>query len=107
MCKDRDEIQAKLDVINDEIAERKSQTLVQCTDNNHGEGCGMGFKICELEYIQTHYYVSPHGCNGGDYWLQGEGNFDCPSCGHRNRLYDRPDIQKLKSLFKSVRDEHE
>lgn len=44
------------------------------------------------------------GCTGGDYWKQGEGQFECPKCGHVNRLYDRPDVVELKRYFASVED---
>ena len=43
---------------------------------------------------------------GGDYWLQGEGNFICPECSLRNRLYNRPEIERLSFLFKSIINEH-
>jgi transcription initiation factor IIE alpha subunit len=60
-----------------------------------------------LTYIQTHFYVSPWGCTGGDFWKQGEGQFDCPKCGYKNRLYDRKEFQELKHYFKDIIDEHE
>jgi hypothetical protein len=81
-------------------------TLVTCTRNCHGPGCGKATPIRELVYIQTHWYVEPHGCTGGDYWRAGEGNFDCPHCGHRNRLYDRKPIEALRHLFRGVTNEH-
>ena len=65
---------------------------------------GLGNRIGFLVYIQTHWYVQPSGCAGGDYYKQGEGNWDCLSCGRRNRLYDKPEITALKPLFMSVRD---
>ena len=104
---DRAVLQVEIDKINAEITERLKKTLVQCTNNNHGKGCGMGMEIGQLEYIQTHWYERPYGCTGGAEWYPGEGDFDCPHCGHRNRLYDRPEIEKLKSLFKSVKDEYD
>jgi hypothetical protein len=88
------------------ISEMLSRTLVQCTSNNFGKGCGMGMQIKDLDYIQTHWYEQPHGCMGGDTWHSGEGRFKCPHCGHTNRLYDRPDIEKLKHLFKATINEH-
>lgn len=108
-----DELRARLgsvkeeeNLIQDFIDQKLKKTLVQCTDNNHGKGCGMALKVGELTYIQTHWYESPHGCTGGDIWHQGEGQFFCPHCNHRNRLYDRPEIEKLKHLFKDSVDEH-
>lgn len=88
-----------------EIDDLLSYMEVECTGNNHGRGCGKKTLVRELVYIQTHYYVEPHGCSGGDYWVPGEGNFDCPHCGHRNRLYDRKPIEALKRLFRGVTDE--
>jgi len=99
-------IQGELDAINALIDDRKRGTVVLCTNNNYGKGCGHGFPISDLDYIQTHVYISPHGCSGGDYWVCGEGNFNCLMCGHRNRLCDRPDIDNLKYLFRSVVNEH-
>ena len=81
-----------------------SQTSVLCTNSVYGKGCGKETEIRDLVYIQTHWYVPPSGCTGGDYWNEGEGQFACPHCGRLNRLYDRPKIQELKYLFKSVED---
>lgn len=36
-------------------------------------GCGAHFPIAKAKFIQTHFYIEPHGCTGGDYWKQGEG----------------------------------
>lgn len=94
-------------ILDKKIDKKLSETIVLCTNNNHGKGCGMGMYIKDLEYIQTYWYESPYGCTGGDNWYQGEGNFNCPHCGHRNRLYDRKEIQELKHLFKSTVEEYE
>jgi len=67
----------------------------------------IGYEIKELTYIQTHWYEEPYSCNGGCLWHAGEGNFICPNCGHRNRLYNRKEIEKLRSLFKDIVDEYE
>lgn len=104
---DRAVVKAELDKIDEQITERLKKTLVQCTDNNHGKGCGMGMDIGQLEYIQTHWYTRPSGCMDGDYWNPGDGEFICPHCTHRNRLYDRPEIEKLRHLFKNVKDEYD
>lgn len=104
---DRDKLIQKLSSINKQILEYTKDTLVQCTKNNYGAGCGMGFKIRYLEYIQTYWYEGPHGCTGGDNWHSGEGQFICPHCQHLNRLYDRSHIEDLKHLFASVTDKHD
>ncbi len=71
----------------EEIDKRNKKRTIQCYScNNHHE-------IGELAAIQTHWYVSPHGCTGGDYWLEGELQFICPETGIVNRLlFDNCDV---------------
>lgn len=86
---------------------QQRDTLLQCTSQiATGKGCSQLSRVGDLTYIQTHWYVSPHGCSGGDYWKQGEGRWACPECGHENRLYATPAIEALKSKFKAVEDRH-
>jgi len=92
-----------LEYLYKERDDRLARTLIRCMSSVLGEGCGKRTQIRKLEYIQTHWYESPYGCNGGDLWHEDEGQFDCPKCGVRNRLYDRPEIEKLKHLFNGVR----
>lgn len=100
--------QAVLLARSEALDERARRSTVACTSQvATGRGCGGEHEIGSLVYIQTHHYVSPHGCTGGDYWLQDEGQWRCPSCGHLNRLYDSPDVQELKSHFKSVENRHD
>jgi hypothetical protein len=110
------EIEKDLEAVNNtrdgllaEQAEALGRKYVTCTTNlaYKGDGCGKRTQIRNLVYIQTHFYVSPWGCTGGDFWKEGEGAFNCPKCDYRNRLYDRPDIMDLKPYFESVEDEHE
>lgn len=87
--------------------EAKSETLIQCTTQvATGKGCKAWYAIKDLVYIQTHWYTKPHGCTGGDYWNEGEGQWICPACGHRNRLYKTPEVEQMKSLFASVEKIH-
>lgn len=79
-----------------------SETRVKCESSVLGRGCGKRFPINTLTYIQTLYWCPPYGCTGGGYHANGEGQFDCPACGNRNRLYNRPEIQELKHLFKDT-----
>lgn len=95
LLKQKQHAQDELDRIQRLIEQRESRTLVQCQ-------CRLAFPIGELEYIQTQWYVPPHGCTGGDYWKDGEGRWKCPECGRVNRLYDKPDIEAKKWLFRSV-----
>ena len=103
------DLEFELQTIREKIKEVQSHTLVKCETNfaYRGEGCGMASEIGDLTYIQTHFYIHPHGCTGGDYWKCGEGQFDCPHCGYRNRLYNREDIQELRLCFKNTEDSHE
>lgn len=90
-----------------ELDASKRRTLVTCTRNCYGDGCGAKTQIGKLIYIQTRWHVPPSGCTEGDYWLDSEGQFDCPKCGHRNRLYDRKDIEALKYQFKGIVDTYD
>lgn len=89
------------------VEEQSRNTLVRCRNFvATGKGCGAYLRVCTLTYIQTHYYISAHGCTGGDYWLPGEGAFVCPLCNHRNRLYASPRVMALKRYFKAIVEEH-
>lgn len=77
------------------IEEQRKETLVQC------QVCKALHKVSDLTYVQTHYYIFPHGCTGGDYWVQSEGRFPC-KCGHINRLYRSPDVVELKRYFAKI-----
>lgn len=79
-----------------------SRTFVRCTNSVMGKGCGKMTQLRKLIYLQTRWHVRLRGCNEGDYWNPGEGQFDCPKCGNRNRLYNLPEIEELKRCFKSV-----
>ena len=74
----------------------RTKKMVKC------HGCGRRTKVSKLTYIQTRWYTPAFGCTGGDYWQDGEGQFDCPKCGKNNRLYERPDVEALKPFFKDV-----
>lgn len=82
--------------------------------------CNQQTVISSLTYIQTHWYVRPHGCSGGDYWLPGEGRFKCPHCDKINRLLRTGEknpfiirdgkhagVDQLKLYFAEVVDVHE
>ena len=55
----------------------RAKKMVKC------RWCGRRTKVSKLTYIQTRWYTPPHGCTGGDYWQDGEGQFDCPKCGKK------------------------
>ena len=90
------ELKAQLDEAEDELKASKKEIRVRCSK------CSGLTAVGELTYIQTFWYVLPHGCTGGDYWKAGEGKFECPKCGHENRTYNRPEISALKDVFKEV-----
>ncbi len=100
-------IETKRQALRAAQAKALGRKYVTCTSSWGSMGCGRRTQIQNLTYFQTHFYVSPHGCNGGDYWSEGEGQFDCPKCGCRNRLYNRPAIMELKPYFNSVENVHD
>lgn len=71
-------------------------TLLTCTGNVHGRGCGGLRMVKDIEYIQCYYE------SGSGNIIEDEGNFICPKCGHRNRLYDTPEVEKMKRFFRTV-----
>lgn len=101
------------------IKKREKQKTIQCASCDHEH------KIGELTAIQTHWYVKPEGCSGGDYWNEGELQYICPETKTRNRLlFDNTDVpyenrydyehnaqaqfkNKYKHLFAQVIPEHE
>lgn len=103
----RQDLIDELAQINSYINAQKSKTITTCMSSNYGAGCGAELVIGDLTYLQTHWYEPPYGCTGGDNWHPGEGNFVCPHCGQRNRLYNRQDIQDLKYHFKNIEDIYE
>lgn len=78
----------------------RSYNLVslKCNTNNLGKGCGKNTHIKNIKYIQTYFYIPPSGCYEGDYWVEGEMNWICEKCNHRNRVLDK-NIKMFKSKF--------
>lgn len=89
-----------------EIKYQESLTVVECSKDSYGKGCGAKYNIKNISYIQTHWYESPYSCSSGDQWHQGDGEWECPCCGKRNRLYTRPEIEAMKYLFREIVNEH-
>jgi hypothetical protein len=82
-------------------------TLVVCTSQvATGVGCNKVSKIGDLTYIQTYWYDPNTGSPNGGFLRPGEGQFICPHCGHKNRLYENPEIEKLKAYFMEVVDDY-
>ena len=93
--------------------EAVKKTLITCLGWSVGggggdwSGCGAQFPVSQLTYIQTHWYTPQSGGTDGDYWNSGEGQFICPACGHKNRLYERPEVDTLKKFFAKVEDTYD
>lgn len=93
------ELSAEQDTLHDQLDEIKARKTLKC------QKCGKRTQVKKLTLIQTHWYVRPYGCTGGDYWNEGEKQFDCPKCGFRNRDYFDKKIKKLARYFKKTVDE--
>lgn len=78
------------------IAETLAETVIRCGNTN----CLTLYKIRELDYIDEQTYEDELGY-GGSYRVWHEGQWICPKCNYRNRLYKQPEINNLKHLFKS------
>ena len=99
------------------MAKRDAQlakTLIKCGQpfSHDGPYCGKKTQIRNVILIQTYWYTHPYGCTGGDYWSEGELQFDCPKCGKRNRIGVCNDDEKekweaLKHLFKKIVTSHD
>jgi len=96
--KQKQKLKSQLDEVEKRISVALGKTLVRCRKPE----CGRGWEIRELTYIQTHWYEQPSGCTGGDIWREGEGNWKCPTCETMHRLYNKPEIEKLKHLFRQT-----
>ncbi len=87
-----------------ETARHKASIFKCVSQTSTGRGCGAYQTVGSSLYLQTHYYVQPHGCTGGDYNKQGEGQTKCTSCMKTIRLGWNPEIEKLKRYFSAVVD---
>lgn len=99
----RHRLRNSLDKVNDLIDQEMAKVQLKCRH------CKRSFPVGELTHIQTHDYIPPRGCTEGDYWIEGEGEWQCPKCKHRrtNRSYFDARIQELKPYFKARIEEHE
>jgi len=71
--------------------------------------CKKKSKVSTIVLIQTHWYVAPQGCTGGDYWNAGEKQYNCPKCGHRNRDLNNEGFKEAsrhEDAFKCVEKEY-
>jgi len=96
------------------LEEVKKRAAIKCAR------CGVSHAIARQEYIQTYWYVRPYGCTEGDYWNDGEAQWECPDCKFLNRFDDRkdkyttlpnsfyrPELVALRSFFKKIVEKHD
>ena len=109
----KDELIKRLEVIDAERKETHNSflatlpdTLIRCESCSNGSGCGAVMTVSECIYVQSHGYTEPHGCSGGDYWTQDDGEFICPKCNLLNRLYYRKQYEALKPYFARRKNTH-
>ncbi len=83
---------------------RRENMELRCRGDYAGKnkGCGAILRPKDVTYIRTYWYEGPYGCTDGDIWHIGEGQFNCPKCGARTRLYDLPEFNQKEHLFKNV-----
>ncbi len=101
--------------LKERIAKRNKKRKIQCG------GCNGYHQIQDLVAIQSHGYIPPSGEIGGDYWVETELRFVCPTTQVTNRLLftnDNPNGKKggidpeaqfryqYRSLFREVREVH-
>lgn len=101
----------KLATLHAERAEAQRRKMLTCGF------CGKRHRVGRLTLVQTYFYIEPYSCTGGDYWKQGEKQYECPSCGERMRdpgdndylakgtQFDRR-IGQLARYFKDTVKEH-
>lgn len=85
-----------LKTVDKRLKDEQSKIIIICDNCKNEEMIG------NIEYIQTHYYVSPYSCTSGDYWVSDEGQFLCLKCNKINRLYKKPEYEELKNRFKNI-----
>lgn len=79
-----DNLEQQRKKLNQALQRKRANKTFECV-------CGSKHKIKDCTAIQTHWYVPPHGCTGGDYWNEGELQIVCPDTGVHNRiLFDIP-----------------
>jgi hypothetical protein len=63
--------------------------------------CNKKCLIANVTLYQTHWYVEPYSCNGGDYWNKGECQFVCHHCNVLNRLLYSQEYDYSKMMYVS------
>ena len=91
--------QQQIEELHEKIATIRKNRTIRCAS------CKQDHAIKDLVAIQTHWYVSPTGCTGGDYWQEGELQFICPETNVINRLLFQQKSEaenKFRSIYKSL-----
>lgn len=104
--KDFDTLAAAQKAVDEHVAQLNADSLWSCTSSVHGVGCGSLNRVGDTVAIQSHYYIAPYSCTGGDYYLPGELYPICPKCSLRNRTHDAKPLAALKPHFKSIEKEY-
>jgi rubrerythrin len=107
-----EELRAEIDQIRARNKKAKARKMLTCG------WCGARRRVSSLKLIQTYFYIEPYSCTGGDYWKEGEKQYECPSCGKlmrdpgkdreyvlEGRQWD-PKIGELAKHFGSVEREY-
>lgn len=96
-------LEGELGGAREQLRKAQGRQYITCKGIGRTKGCGARLQIRKLTYIQTYWYEPPYGCTGGDFWHPGEGQFDCPKCGLRNRLIDeRERYSEMMRSFENV-----
>ena len=86
------EIESQIETLRAEREAIRSRRMWTCPC------CHKRTAIAKLTFIQDHWYVSPSGCSGGDYWKQSNQVYiPCPKCNN---------IARVTENFVQVRTEH-
>lgn len=71
--------------------------------------CNKFSKLKDTDAVQKHYYIEPHGCTGGDYWVTNGVEWFCPKCNTKLKPHykESDDWQTMSYRFKSITDANE
>lgn len=78
------------------VREHRALKTIRC------RACANYHAIKDMRLIVTHWYVSPYGCSGGDYWDEGEWHAVCPTTETRNRLLFNDRYEDRKTIGKGA-----
>ena len=83
-------LQQQISAKNDELSMLRIElTVAQGEEYYQCGGCLKRTRVKNLVAISKHYYVTPHGCMGGDYWRFSEFVIFCHKCNAGMRILDK------------------